>query len=43
MILNIPEWVLWIIGLGLGIPLFVVIIFFAYIGWKFCTDFRINF
>lgn len=30
---TIPAWVLWTIGLGIGVPALIVLCFFAYMGF----------
>jgi len=42
MIIEIPEWVLWCVGLPAGLVLIAGIGFFAYMGWLLmsCMDFR---
>jgi hypothetical protein len=34
MTITIPTWVLWTLGLGLGIPAAVAILFLAWFGWQ---------
>jgi hypothetical protein len=38
MTVHIPVWLLWTLGLGVGIPLLVAILVFAYVGFVFVRD-----
>jgi hypothetical protein len=40
MILHIPVWLLWTVGLALGIPAMVIVIFFAYLGFALASSLR---
>lgn len=34
MTIEIPVWLLWTLGIGVGIPAVCFVLFFAVIGWK---------
>jgi hypothetical protein len=36
---TIPEWLLWAVGLLIGVPLVVVILFFAVVGFLMASSF----
>lgn len=40
MSIVIPKWALWLVGLGIGVPLVLAILFFAYMGFTFMRSFR---
>lgn len=40
MIFTIDIWVLWAIGLGVGVPIVAIIIFFAIIGYSAMNCFK---
>ncbi len=39
MTITIPVWVLWVVGLGLGIPAFFVLCAFAWMGLQLTKAF----
>jgi hypothetical protein len=39
MTITIPTWLLWTVGLAIGVPLVVFILMCAYIGFMFVSSF----
>lgn len=40
MTFTIPIWAMWTFGLVIGVPLIALILFYAYIGYKFFKSFN---
>jgi hypothetical protein len=39
MTIHIPDWLLWTLGLGMGIPSLFLVLFLAYLGVQFVRMF----
>ena len=42
MTIEIPVWLLWAVGIVVGIPLIAFILFMAWIGWQFVKSYSGN-
>jgi hypothetical protein len=40
MTIHIPEWLLWTLGIGIGVPAFFLLCLFAVIGVSLLEGFR---
>lgn len=41
MTITIPVWLLWTLGLGIGIPAFIVLCCLAWMGWQLMKAFHL--